>query len=326
MPLFDLPYQELLTYLPPRQEPPDFDQFWSDTLAQARRFPLDAVFEQVDFGLRTLESYDVTFNGYGGQPIKGWLMLPKQRPEALPCVVQYIGYGGGRGNPLDWLIWSSAGYAHLIIDSRGQGGEWLPGSTPDLEPEGSSPQFPGFMTRGVLDPKTYYYRRLITDAVRAVEAARENPTIDRDHIAITGRSQGGGLAIMVSALDPTIEVIMPRVPFLCHYRRATEITDQNPYFEITRYCQVHRDKIDTIFNTLSYFDGVNFAARAKARALFSVAMMDEVCPPSTVFAAYNYYAGEKEMRVFHYNEHEGGENFFVHQQVKFLSKFWNLSP
>ncbi len=82
---------------------------------------------------------------------------------------------------------------------------------------------------------------------------------------------------------------MPDVPFLCHYRRATEIMDTFPYNEIGNYCKTHRDKVETVFRTLSYFDGVNFAARAKAQALFSVGLMDMVCPPSTVYAAYNHY-------------------------------------
>ena len=76
--LFDMPLEQLKAYLPPREEPPDFDAFWQETLAEARGFPLNAVFEPVDFGLRTVETFDVTFNGYDGQPIKGWLLLPRQ--------------------------------------------------------------------------------------------------------------------------------------------------------------------------------------------------------------------------------------------------------
>ncbi len=73
-----------------------------------------------------------------------------------------------------------------------------------------------------------------------------------------------------------------------------------------------------VFYTLAYFDGVNFAARAKAKALFSVALMDEVCPPSTVFAAYNNYAGSKQIRVWPYNHHEGGGNYQIQEKLKFL--------
>jgi cephalosporin-C deacetylase len=214
--LFDLPLEALEAYLPTRYEPEDFDLFWQETLAQTREFPLNPVFEPVDYGLHTLETFDVTFNGYGGQPIKGWFMIPRSRSGPLPCVVEYIGYGGGRGFPVDWLVWSSAGYAHLVMDTRGQGSAWRKGDTPDREPEGSSPQHPGFMTRGILRPHTYYYRRLITDAVRAVEAARSHPHVDKNRIAVAGKSQGGGLALAVSGLVPDLVATMPDVPFLCH--------------------------------------------------------------------------------------------------------------
>jgi len=104
MSFFDKPLDELRSYLPERNEPQDFDGFWQKTLEETRGFPLDATFEPVAFGLRTLDTFDVTFRGYGGQPIKGWLLLPKQRSGKLACVVEYIGYGGGRGFPTDWVM------------------------------------------------------------------------------------------------------------------------------------------------------------------------------------------------------------------------------
>jgi cephalosporin-C deacetylase len=175
------------------------------------------------------------------------------------------------------------------------------------------------MTRGILKAETYYYRRLFTDAARAVEAARSHPAVDAARIAVTGASQGGGISLAVSCLVPSLAAVMPDVPFLCHYRRATEIVDTNPYHEISRYCTVHRDKIEAVFATLSYFDGLNFAARAVAPALFSVGLMDDICPPSTVFAAYNHYAGPKDINIWPYNNHEGGDNFQAAAKVKFLA-------
>ena len=316
---FDLPLDQLRAYRPARIEPPDFDEFWSRSLSDARRFDLNPIFVPIDNGLTLIESFDVTFNGYGGQPIKGWLNLPRNRSGRLPCVVEYIGYGGGRGLPIDWLAWSAAGYAHLIMDTRGQGSTWRNGDTPDVEEGGSNPQHPGFMTRGVLKPDTYYYRRVFVDAVRAIETARSHAGIDPERIAVRGGSQGGGITLAVSGLVPGLIAAMPDVPFLCHYRVATEITDGDPYNEISRYCKVHRDKVETVFNTLSYFDGLNFAARATAPALFSVGLMDEICPPRTVFAAYNHYAGAKQIKVWPYNHHEGGETYQVAEQLQFLN-------
>lgn len=318
----DMPLDELQKYLPKREEAQDFDSFWERTLQEVQAYPIQAVFEPVDFGLSLFDTFDVTFAGYAGQPIKGWLLLPRQRSGRLACVVQYIGYGGGRGFPTDWLLWSSAGYASLIMDTRGQGSTWLQGDTPDLETEGSSPQYPGFMTRGIFKPETYYYRRLYVDAVRAVEAARSHPAVDAERIVVTGHSQGGGLTIAVSGLVPDVQAVMPQAPYLCHIRRATEITDAMPYQEIPRFLQMHRDKVDTVFHTLSYFDAMNFAVRAKAPALFSMGLMDETCPPSTVFAAFNHYAGKKEIKVYSYNHHEGGGSHHDIEQIRFLKELW----
>jgi cephalosporin-C deacetylase len=178
------------------------------------------------------------------------------------------------------------------------------------------------MTRGIFDPRTYYFRRVFTDAARAVEAARSHSNVDAQRIAVTGGSQGGGITLAIAGLVPGLSAVLPDVPFLCHYRRATEITDENPYNEIARFCKVHRNKVETVFDTLAYFDGVNFSVHANAPALFSVGLMDEICPPSTVFAAFNHYNGQKQIKVYPYNHHEGGETFQNIEKIRFLADLW----
>lgn len=322
MAYIDLSLEELREYRPARVELEDFDAFWSDTLAQARALPLNPRFERVDYGLRTVDTFDVTFNGYGGHPIKGWFLVPHEHPAKLPCVVEYIGYGGGRGFPTNWLVYPSAGYATFVMDTRGQGSGMNTGDTTDPELAGN-PQIPGFMTSGILAPESYYYRRVFTDAVRAVEAARSHPLVDAARVAVTGGSQGGGIALAAAGLVRNVRALMTDVPFLCHYRRATTLINTDPYGEIARYCKSHRDKIETVFQTLSYFDGVNFAARGNATALFSVGLMDDVCPPSTVFAAFNHYAGTKEIKVYEFNQHDGGGAHHLLEKIKFADACLN---
>ena len=46
--------------------------------------------------------------------------------------------------------------------------------------------------------------------------------------------------------------------------------------------------------------------------------MDEITPPSTVFAAYNHYAGPHEIRVWPYNGHEAGELHQHAERIAFL--------
>jgi cephalosporin-C deacetylase len=65
---------------------------------------------------------------------------------------------------------------------------------------------------------------------------------------------------------------------------------------------------------------VNFAKRATAPALFSVALMDEIVPPSGVFAAFNWYAGDdRELKVYPFNNHEGGHFYQWHAQATWLA-------
>jgi cephalosporin-C deacetylase len=98
------------------------------------------------------------------------------------------------------------------------------------------------------------------------------------------------------------------------------VTDEHPYQELRSFLSVHRDRSDEVFRTLSYVDGLNFAVRAHAPTLMAVGLMDEICPPSTVFAAFNHYAGPKDLRVWTYNGHEAGSAQHVFEQLRFLAE------
>jgi len=320
MALIDLSLEKLREYRLERTEPTDFDQFWTETLEAARAFPIALEHTAVDTGLPLFDVDDVSFAGYGGQAVNAWLTRPAQAAGPLPCIVEYRGYGGGRGLAHEHLYWAAAGYAHLVMDTRGQGGGWSVGATPDDGAEGAGPSIDGFMTKGIQSPETYYYRRLYTDAVRAVEAVRAHPAVDETRVFVRGASQGGGIAIAVAGLVPDPRGVLTSVPFLQHFRRATEITDAYPYKQIAKFLATQRTEVDNVFRTLSYFDGLNFAARANAPALYEVALMDDICPPSTVFASYNHYAGTKEINVFPYNGHEGGGPFSEPAGLEFLQK------
>ncbi|MCQ1954180.1 acetylxylan esterase [Arthrobacter sp. zg-Y238] len=309
----DLPADQLAAYRGSTRAPEDLDRFWADTLDEARQHPLSVEVTPYPSGLRTVELYDVVFPGFGGDPIRAWLRLPARsiRGDApLPGVVQFVGYGGGRGDAHENLFWASAGFAHLQMDTRGQGAGWSKGATPDAAGS-AGPQVPGVMTRGVLDPQTYYYRRLFTDAVRAVEAMRSLPEasavqVDPARVAVLGQSQGGALALAASALCPDVAAVVAFVPFLSDFPRAVTVTDSYPYREIRDYLAVQRGQAETVMETLAYFDAVNLVPRSTAPALFSVALMDTTTPPSTVYAAYNNYAGPKELTVWPFNGHEAG--------------------
>jgi cephalosporin-C deacetylase len=300
--LHDLPERALVAYRTRAEPPADLDEFWERTLADARRASRPAELQPVDTGLGLVSTWDVTLAGFDGDPVRAWYHRPAGTRDDLPVVVRYHGYGGGRGLPHEVGVWPLAGYACLVVDTHGQGSAQA-----------------GCITRGILDPDTYSYRRIFTDAVLAAEAAATLPGVDAGRIVVAGASQGGGVSVAVAALAPHVTAVLADTPFLSDFRRGAEIADRPPYSELRAYLAAHPDRVERAFDTLGYFDVSILARRARAPALFSVALMDAVCPPSTVYAAYNAYAGPKQIRSYPFNEHEGGHAFHEAEQLGWMS-------
>ncbi|MDN4173369.1 acetylxylan esterase [Nocardioides sp. SOB77] len=316
----DWPLEQLRAYRPELPEPADLDAFWDETLAPQRARGPHATYDRVESGLVAVESWAVELAGHDGHPVRAWLHLPAaalRDGSALPGVVQYQGYNGGRGLPHEHVLWALAGLAHLVVDTRGQGSGWTVGATGD--PAGSGAAQPGFLTRGIEDPGGYYYRRAYADAVAALDALCAHPLVDGSRVAVAGASQGGALATAVAALAPErVAAALVDVPFLADVRRAAAVAQTDPYLELVRYLAAHRDRVEQAFGTLAYVDAAVLARRATAPALFSVALRDRTCPPSTVFAAYHAWAGPAEIEVYPFNDHEGGGPHHVQRQVAWL--------
>ncbi|MDP9028022.1 MAG: acetylxylan esterase [Actinomycetota bacterium] len=319
MALTDLPLAELREYRAQLTEPDDFDEFWRNTLAEARTIGGTVSLRPVETAITELLVEDLSFPGFGGETVHGWVTRPAHATGPLPAVVEYLGYNGGRGIPGERLQWAAAGYVHVLMDTRGQGSGWgTGGDTPD--PHGSGPAFAGFMTRGITDRLEYYYRRVFTDAVRLLDAVRHFPFVDAERIAVTGGSQGGGIALAAGGLVPGLRAVMPDVPFLCDFRHSVDVAMGAPFTEIAGYLAVHRDQVDTVFHTLSYFDGASFARRVDAPTIISVALMDEVVPPSGSVAAFNELRIEdRELVIYEFNGHEGGALLQWARQASWLA-------
>jgi cephalosporin-C deacetylase len=306
LPLFDLPLAELETHRTSTVEPPGLDEFWAGAIASARASRFEPIVEPYRTDVYgDLAAYDVTFSGADGDPIKAWYLRPRAAGNApLACRVTFIGYGGGRDHPTAHALYPACGHATLVMDTRAQGGNWSAGDTSDPGAGTSGPEHPGVMTRGIASPETYYYRRLYVDAVRAVETAAELPGVDAERIGVGGGSQGGALALAAAALAPDrVRLCHADVPFLCDIERAMDITPDAPYTELVAYLAVHPELDEAARHTLSHVDNALLATRIRARTLVSVGLRDTICPPSTVFAAFNAISAPKEIVVLPYSGH-----------------------
>jgi cephalosporin-C deacetylase len=102
-------------------------------------------------------------------------------------------------------------------------------------------------------------------------------------VAVCGISQGGALPLAAAALQPQlVKVCQPDVPFLCDIHRGVGLSPTYPYL-----IEQQVDLVPAAMNTLAYVDNALLARRITADCLLSVGLMDETCPLSTVFAAYN---------------------------------------
>jgi cephalosporin-C deacetylase len=302
MPWYDMPLAELREYRTSTQEPDGLDAWWAERIEQARALARPATVTPHQPRLYDpLEVFDVEFSGAGGDRVKAWYLRPRGTPDA-PLVVKYIGYGGGRGTPTEHVLLPSLGYALLVMDSRGQGGRWTSGATPDGA-TGTGPENSLVMTRGITTPENYYYTRMFTDAALAVDAAVELAG-GVPEVAVTGGSQGGALALATAALRcDVVRVCHADVPFLCDIQRAITLAPRLPYTEIPEFLAENIELAESALNTLRYVDCALLARRITATTLVSVGLMDDICPPSTVFAAYNEITADKEIAVFPYSGH-----------------------
>jgi cephalosporin-C deacetylase len=295
-----MPLERLREYRTTTREPEGLDDWWAKRLDQARAQARPATFTPYETDVyRPFQVFDVEFSGADGDPVRAWYIKPGGEASP-PVVVKFIGYGGGRGVPTEHIAVPALGYAVLVMDSRGQGGRWTTGATSD---GGTGPENSQVMTRGITTPEEYYYTRMFTDAARAVDVALELAGASGT-VAVTGSSQGGGLALAAAALHgDAVSVCHADVPFLCDIQRAITLAPHAPYTEIPEFLAENVALIDSALSTLRYVDCALLARRITATCLLSVGLMDDICPPSTVFAAYNEISADKDIAVYPYSGH-----------------------
>jgi len=155
--------------------------------------------------------------------------------------------------------------------------------------------------------------------------------VDSTRLAVLGHSQGGGRAIAVCALAAMRGIKLAGafvdVPFLCHIRRSCDIATDGPYLEVVRYLAAHPLLCGRAFQTLGYIDGRHFARRARTSTWFSVAMMDQAVPPSSVWAAYNAWGdgmvADKHIAVYPFAGHAAGEDVQRWNQLGVLAQLFS---
>ncbi len=309
MPLsFDLSLDELQTYNGRNPRPADFDLFWDDGLAEMRATDPQVTLEPAKFQTDFADCFDMTFTGTGGARVHAKLLRPHQAADGHPALLHFHGYSINSGSWSEKLGYVAAGFTVAALDCRGQGGlsEDIGGV------QGMTLR--GHIVRG-LDgpPQNMLFRHIFLDTAQLARIVMSFPDVDENRVGVYGGSQGGALTLACAALEPRIKRAAPLYPFLCDYQRVWEMDlDKNAYEELRYYFRSFdplHERETAVFTQLGYIDVQHLAPRIAADVMLACGLRDEICPPSTQFAAYNKITSPKEMVIYPDFAHENLPGF-----------------
>lgn len=297
---YDMKLEELEKYKPQPTKQPDFEEFWRNTLEKLANVPIKYEVTPYEYPVKGVKVFRISFMGFQNANIDGWLSLP-DGSDIYPGLLLTHGYNWAfDGHLHDVVNWALRGYVSLQILVRGQQGKSVDNVI------STTGYHAGWMTKGIQSPEEYYYRAVYMDAVRALEILSSIPQVDKTRIGVMGSSQGGGMALAAAALSEIPAVAVADYPYLSNFERAIDIVPTGPYLEINEYFRRYSNPLieEQAKKTLSYFDVMNLAPRIKCHTSISIGLVDEITPPSTVFAAYNHLQCSKEIAVYRYFGHE----------------------
>lgn len=269
--------------------PQDFERFWKEAITNARKIELDPILEELpEKSTDKTKVYMVSFqNERKNSRIYGILTVPRKDGK-FPAILEVPGAGirAHHGNYEfvdDDIITLQIGIHGIPVN--------LDDRVYNNLANGSLLDYP-FIN---LDSKRhYYYRRVYLGCVKAVDFIFSLPEFDQENIAVSGGSQGGALSIVTAALEPRIKYLR------CHYPAICDLTGYLhsraggwPHLLIEHNAK--RNNTDQKLETISYYDVVNFARILHTPGFYSWGFNDEVCPPTSMYAAYNSIQAPKEL-------------------------------
>jgi cephalosporin-C deacetylase-like acetyl esterase len=278
---------------PASKDPEDFENFWSNAIAAARKVNLDPKLTLIpERCTGDANVYHISYqNEAPGSRFYGILVVPR-KPGKYPAILKVPG-AGIRPYAGDTRM-ASQGFITLEVGIHGIPVTLDPQVYIDLN-SGALNNYPGIRMD---DRNLHYYRRVYLGCVRAVDFIFSLPEFDGSNIAVTGGSQGGALTITTAALDKRIKFAAGFYPALCdHEGYLNKRAGGWPhYFR-------NREPKPGELEAIAYYDVVNFARRVTVPGLYSWGFNDLTCPPTSMYAAYNVIRAPKELKLFQETGH-----------------------
>ncbi|WP_352421783.1 acetylxylan esterase [Proteiniphilum sp.] len=283
--------------VPTTEYPKDFLSFWEKSISKARKIPLDTQLTLIkDKCTDTYNVYQVSYlNDEYKNRSYGILTIPVKSGK-FPAVIRFPGAGvhpsGGNLAIADKNIITIDLYIHPFPVL------WEKKFYDNLR---ESPYI-DYKFWGAYNRDAYYFRRVISGCVKAVDVIFSLSQFDGKNLASWGSSQGGALSIITTSLDKRINMLVALCPAMCDFTGYLHGRAGGwPHF----FNQENMEKYNTqdVLNTVPYYDVVNFARNITVPGFYSWGFNDETTPPTSIYAAYNVIKASKQVFIIPEGKH-----------------------
>ncbi|MCR4583728.1 MAG: acetylxylan esterase [Prevotella sp.] len=292
---------------PYTQNPSDFDAFWQQNVAEARKaVPNSGLLVSKKYveaySTDKVDCYLLKLHIDRRHSIYGYLTMPKSQAGAQQQRYPVVLCPPGAGiktikEPMRNHYYAENGFIRLEMEIHGLNPEMTAAQFAEISAAFSGEN--GYVENGLDNRDNYYMKHVYVACVRAIDFLTSLPEWDGRNVAVQGGSQGGALSIVTAALDSRVTHCVANHPAL---------SDVAGYLDHRAGGWPHMNRDNQMLTpekvkTLQYYDVVNFARRLRCPAFLTWGYNDNVCPPTTSYIVWNLIPSEKESLVTPVNEH-----------------------
>lgn len=277
--------------------PDDFDAYWDRQKKILSEIPMNIKLTPIKSGAAGVKMFDVQADSFNGK-MSAYMAYPENaKAKSLPAIVTTHGAGVRSSSYGGVMAWAKRGFIALDFNAHGL----LNGKPDKFYSDLAKGELKGYPLKNCEDRDTVFFRTLYMRLMRAMEVVMAQPQWDGKNLMVCGGSQGGGQAIVAGGLNPKVTVVAAMFPAICdHSGAAIGRTTGWPHFTRLDSNGNYNKKAT---EAARYIDAVNFAPRIKGNVVYMINYADNVCEPTSCYAAYNNIKTPKRLFINEESRH-----------------------
>ena len=295
--------------LPGSRKPQDFDAFWITEKREQQTLPMEILSERYSLPLAdsAYGCWDIELNSTAPKPARGYFAKPLHAgPKSLPAVL-LVHAAGVKGDwclskPSEALRYAKIGNGALCFDLNAHG--LLNGQPSEYYAAFEEGELKNYPYIGMRHRDSLYFKGMYLRLLRAIDFLTTQPEWDRKRLLVIGESQGGGQALAAAGLDRRVSAVVATVPAMCDFGGILVSRRSGWPQPLENYANSAEAQ-----KSYPYFDTAFLLEGSVAILVVEIGLIDETCPPASIFAAINRSAGKRIIYTAPYRTHAWPEKY-----------------